>query len=95
MHRDLKPENILLQSDKDFSQIKVIDFGIAQTFENQEHFHDNIGTPYYIAPEVLKCDYGKECDIWSIGVICYILLSGFAPFNGDTTNEILQAIKIG
>jgi calcium-dependent protein kinase len=92
MHRDLKPENILLEKDKDFSQIKVVDFGTALSFVNKEHFYEQIGTPYYIAPEVINHDYGKECDIWSTGVICYILISGWAPFDGDTTDDIIKSI---
>lgn len=54
-----------------------------------------MGTPYYIAPEVLKKNYNEKCDIWSIGVIFYILLCGYPPFNGDTDEEIISQIKIG
>ena len=82
VHRDLKPENVLLEANKAFDQIKVIDFGTAQTFKQGQNLKETTGTPYYIAPEVLKHSYGKECDIWSLGVMAYIILSGIPPFNG-------------
>lgn len=58
-------------------------------------FKETIGTPYYIAPEVLNHCYGKECDIWSLGVMAYIILSGIPPFNGESDKEIMANIKIG
>jgi len=84
VHRDLKPENVLLEASKEFDQIKVIDFGTAQVFDPKKELREQIGTPYYIAPEVLNRHYGKECDVWSTGVIAYILMSGIPPFNGGT-----------
>ena len=95
MHRDLKPENILLEASHDFDQAKIIDFGTAKVFDTDKQLKEQIGTPYYIAPEVLNKKYGKECDIWSTGVIAYILLSGLPPFNGATDSEIMAAIKKG
>ena len=95
VHRDLKPENVLLEASKEFDQIKVIDFGTAQVFRKGEHLKETIGTPYYIAPEVLNHNYGKECDIWSLGVMAYIILSGLPPFNGGTDAEIMSSIKTG
>ena len=95
MHRDLKPENILLEDNKSFDQIKVIDFGTALMFNSDQQFQDTIGTPYYIAPEVLNKSYSKECDLWSTGVILYILLSGLPPFNGRNDTEIISSIKKG
>mmetsp|Transcript_26332 Transcript_26332/g.25512 ORF Transcript_26332/g.25512 Transcript_26332/m.25512 type:complete len:146 (+) Transcript_26332:201-638(+) len=71
VHRDLKPENILLEENKDFSQIKVIDFGTAAQIKEGETLSDRIGTPYYIAPEVLDQEYDNKCDLWSCGVIIY------------------------
>ena len=52
-----------------------------------------VGSPYYVAPEVLEGKYGFECDLWSLGVIMYILLSGYLPFSGNTTNDVFQKIK--
>lgn len=95
MHRDLKPENVLLEASKEFDQIKVIDFGTALRYKPGQNFKETIGTPYYIAPEVLNHNYGKECDIWSLGVMAYIILSGIPPFNGGTDNEIMSSIKGG
>jgi calcium-dependent protein kinase len=95
VHRDLKPENILLEDNKSFDQIKVIDFGTALMFNPDQQFQDTIGTPYYIAPEVLNKNYSKECDLWSTGVILYILLSGLPPFNGRNDTEIISSIKKG
>lgn len=94
-HRDLKPENCLLMSKAPASDIKIIDFGLAQRVEEEELMHSLEGTPYYIAPEVLEGSYGKEVDCWSLGVILYIMLSGTPPFNGRTTDEILHKIKTG
>ena len=95
MHRDLKPENVLLEATKEFDQIKVIDFGTALRYKPGQSFKETIGTPYYIAPEVLNHNYGKECDIWSLGVMAYIIMSGIPPFNGGNDSEIMSAIKSG
>lgn len=84
VHRDLKPENILLEKDKDFDKIKIIDFGTSLLIEEGDIIKEKLGTPYYIAPEVLKKKYTTKCDIWSCGVIAYIVLCGKPPFNGDT-----------
>lgn len=81
VHRDLKPENLLLQAADKFD-IKVIDFGLSRTFDANKVMCSKLGTPFYIAPEVLKQKYNEKCDIWSCGVILYILLSGTPPFNG-------------
>lgn len=91
-HRDLKPENILIDS-KQKGAIKVIDFGTSQVFDEKKHeMHKMYGTPYYIAPEVLTGKYTEKCDIWSIGVILYVMLSGKAPFNGSNDREILKKV---
>ena len=94
-HRDLKPENVLLEAGMGYDKIKVIDFGTAQSYKPGQKLTETIGTPYYIAPEVLAHKYGKECDVWSVGVMTYIILSGIPPFNGSTDNEIMNAIKKG
>ena len=85
VHRDLKPENILLETERDINDIKLIDFGTAKRFFKDEHgntipFSKKEGTTAYMAPEVIKDDYNEKCDIWSIGVIAYILLTGRQPF---------------
>jgi len=92
-HRDLKPENILIEktSSNELS-VKVIDFGTAHAF-NASKLKATTGTAYYIAPEVLQKNYNEKCDVWSCGVILYILLSGTPPFNGRTDEEILQAVR--
>ena len=94
VHRDLKPENILLDIKKlDQFQIKVIDFGTAQAFSKDMKLKTTTGTAYYIAPEVLMKNYNEKCDVWSCGVILYILLSGTPPFNGRSDDEIIRAVK--
>lgn len=82
VHRDLKPENLLLDKDESNPKIKIIDFGTSSVFDPEQTMSQKFGTPYYIAPEVLKKKYTAKCDIWSIGVILYILLCGYPPFNG-------------
>ena len=62
-------------------KIKLIDFGLSAYFDESSLLHSKVGTPYYVAPEVLDGNYSKECDMWSIGVITYILLIGYPPFN--------------
>lgn len=97
VHRDLKPENILIDSVlKDGKiTIKVIDFGAALFIAPHGIISETLGTPYYIAPEVLLENYNEKCDVWSIGVILYILLCGSPPFNGTTDNDIINAVKKG
>ena len=95
MHRDLKPENILLEGNKHFCEIKIIDFGFSTHFDGSKPLDETLGTPYYIAPEVLARKYGSKCDIWSIGVITYIVLCGLPPFNAWTNDQIIQKIKRG
>ncbi|KAL4472084.1 hypothetical protein ABPG72_001082 [Tetrahymena utriculariae] len=94
-HRDLKPENFLFLTKHDDSPIKVIDFGLSKNFDHNQAMTTKAGTPYYISPEVLQGKYDESCDIWSGGVILYILLSGNPPFYGDTDPEILEAVKKG
>jgi len=95
VHRDLKPENILLEQNREFDQIKIIDFGTSLVFDESKRLDEKLGTPYYIAPEVLAKSYGPKCDIWSVGVIAYIVLSGIPPFNGATDQEIMKKVKLG
>ncbi|CAN6339999.1 unnamed protein product [Urochloa humidicola] len=92
MHRDLKPENFLYANTSENSPLKVIDFGLSVCFKPGDRFSEIVGSPYYMAPEVLKRNYGQEIDIWSAGVILYILLSGVPPFWAETDEGIAQAI---
>ena len=93
VHRDLKPENLLLATQDENSPIKVIDFGMSRIFNNKQAMFDKVGTAYYISPEVLDGFYDEKCDIWSAGVILYILLCGYPPFNGNDDDEIFESIK--
>lgn len=96
MHRDLKPENILLDIiDETNYSIKVIDWGTGESYKNGQKFDEVVGTPYYIAPEVLERSYDNKCDIWSCGVILYIILTGEPPFGGDSDEVIMFKIKQG
>ncbi|XP_077214202.1 calcium-dependent protein kinase 20-like [Tasmannia lanceolata] len=92
MHRDLKPENFLFANKKETSPLKAIDFGLSVFFKPGECFTEIVGSPYYMAPEVLKRNYGPEVDVWSAGVILYILLCGVPPFWAETEQGVAQAI---
>ncbi|KAJ8553857.1 hypothetical protein K7X08_024535 [Anisodus acutangulus] len=95
MHRDLKPENFLFANKKEHSALKAIDFGLSVFFKPGERFSEIVGSPYYMAPEVLKRNYGPEVDIWSAGVILYILLCGVPPFWAETEQGVALAILRG
>lgn len=95
MHRDLKPENFLFANKKENSPLKAIDFGLSVFFKPGEKFTEIVGSPYYMAPEVLKRNYGPEVDVWSAGVILYILLCGVPPFWAETEQLVAQAILRG
>ncbi|XP_039014264.1 calcium-dependent protein kinase 7-like [Hibiscus syriacus] len=92
MHRDLKPENFLFGNKKETAPLKAIDFGLSVFFKPGERFNEIVGSPYYMAPEVLKRNYGPEIDVWSAGVILYILLCGVPPFWAETEQGVAQAI---
>ncbi|KAK4766767.1 hypothetical protein SAY87_008409 [Trapa incisa] len=92
MHRDLKPENFLFSNKKETADLKTIDFGLSMFFKPGEKFSEIVGSPYYMAPEVLKRHYGPEIDVWSAGVILYILLCGIPPFWAETEQGIAKAI---
>ncbi|XP_018430994.1 PREDICTED: death-associated protein kinase 2-like [Nanorana parkeri] len=96
-HFDLKPENImLLEKDVPHPKIKIIDFGLAQKIDDGTVYQSLCGTPQYIAPEVINYEpLGPPTDMWSIGVITYILLSGMSPFQGETDAETLTNVVAG
>ena len=85
----------MLEQNKDFDQIKIIDFGTSLIADKDKFLDEKLGTPYYIAPEVLKKKYNSKCDVWSCGVILYIILSGMPPFNGQTDREIMNKVQAG
>ncbi|XP_047094616.1 calcium-dependent protein kinase 15 isoform X2 [Lolium rigidum] len=95
MHRDLKPENFLFLNKREDSPLKATDFGLSVFFKPGEQFKDLVGSAYYVAPEVLKRRYGAEADIWSAGVILYILLSGVPPFWAENEDGIFDAVLKG
>ncbi|KAF7828749.1 CDPK-related kinase 5-like [Senna tora] len=92
VHRDLKPENFLFTSKDDNSELKVIDFGLSDFVKPDERLNDIVGSAYYVAPEVLHRAYSTEADIWSVGVIAYILLCGSRPFWARTESGIFRAV---
>jgi len=102
IHRDLKLENILINdieksitTNEDLFLVKIIDFGTAKIFDKNKIPRAIVGSIYYIAPEVLLKKYGKECDMWSLGVILYMFIVGHAPFDGRSNRDIMEKIKKG
>ncbi|XP_031130182.1 calcium-dependent protein kinase 24-like [Ipomoea triloba] len=95
IHRDLKPENFLYANGNENAPLKAIDFGLSIFFKPGQRFKEIVGSPYYMAPEVLRRDYGHEVDVWSAGVILYILLCGVPPFWAETEEGIAHAIVRG
>ena len=95
VHRDLKPENLLYFDQSEDSPIKVIDFGMSQRFDHEKFMTEKVGTAYYVSPEVIQGKYDEKCDIWSAGVILYILICGYPCFNGEDDKEIINAILRG
>jgi calcium-dependent protein kinase len=92
VHRDMKPENFLFKSPKEDSPLKATDFGLSDYIRPGKRFHDVVGSAYYVAPEVLKRKSGPESDVWSIGVITYILLCGKRPFWDKTEAGIFNEV---
>ena len=89
MHRDLKLENMILQNERDDSPVKIADFGLSKFFSPETVLSTMCGSPQYVAPEVLGVgdgikEYSPAVDMWSIGVILFILLSGYSPFGEES-----------
>lgn len=95
VHRDLKPENFLFASREPGAEIKIIDFGMSIKHQATNDLTTLVGTPYYLAPEVLRGRYGRECDVWSLGVTMYLMLCGYQPFEGEDMREIFARISKG
>jgi serine/threonine protein kinase len=96
VHRDLKPENLLCTT-RDSLDIKITDFGLSKILSAEAvSMFTACGTPSYVAPEVLKCEgYDKSVDLWSAGVICYIILCGFPPFHHENNAQLFELIMSG
>ncbi|KAH0477688.1 MAG: uncharacterized protein KVP18_003818 [Porospora cf. gigantea A] len=92
IHKDLKPENIMLHTPDNFDTVKVIDFGVAETFASGKYIFP-AGTALYMAPEVFNRRCGLKADVWSSGVILYVLLTGMLPFFGSSTEELSKKIQ--
>jgi calcium/calmodulin-dependent protein kinase I len=94
VHRDLKPENLLLASKEEGAPVKLADFGFAAAMKPTEWLQQMLGTPGYVAPEILNgLNYGREVDMWSFGVVLYILLCGYPPFYDDDQDEMFRMIR--
>ena len=95
VHRDLKPENLLyLKEGTEINNpLKIIDFGLSQDLNIKKILSSKVGTAYYVSPEILQGKYNEKCDVWSAGVILYVLLSGEPPFNGPSDGVIYSKIK--
>lgn len=92
VHRDLKLENFLFEDHNANSPLILIDFGLSKHFSRDERLTQKVGSCYYTAPEVLHGDYDHRCDLWSLGVLCYMLLSGSPPFYGKSVEDVYAAI---
>jgi len=96
-HRDLKPENFLFQTKDPIEKctLKIIDFGLSCKFSDGQVLTTKAGTPYYVAPQVLAGKYDQSADLWSCGVIMYVLLCGYPPFYGETDADVLTKVRLG
>lgn len=95
VHRDLKPENIMMVGNESMD-VKITDFGLSRIVDEKGEMSTLCGTPQYMAPEILlRMKYSSKADVWSIGVIIYVILSGRHPFNGPKINDILKKIQAG
>ena len=96
VHRDIKPQNIFLESKSNNSAIKVGDFGFAKRVHTPKSLNQRCGTPSYVAPEILKNQpYDQSCDMWSVGVVLYVMLCGYTPFMEEEQEKMFERIKVG
>eukprot|EP00439_Symbiodinium_sp_Y106_P047625 s207_g6.t1 len=96
IHRDIKPENYLVQHRGEHTTLKLADFGLACSFKKGRPLKDILGTPCYVAPEVLNARYDERCDVWSVGVVSFVLCTGHHPFaygKGDKAKVVLERIR--
>lgn len=91
VHRDIKPENILFSKNGNYDTLKLIDFGLSTGFKSDSRYR--VGSPYYMSPEIIEGHFSFKTDIWSVGVILYVMLTGYFPFNGKTNNDVFEQIK--
>jgi len=96
-HRDLKPDNLMFASAAPIEQnvLKVIDFGVSSHFQQGKMLHTKCGSPFYSSPQVLAGTYDQSADLWSVGVIMYVLLCGYPPFYGETQKEAMASVRRG
>lgn len=97
-HRDIKPENFMFlekTSGMDCGCLKLIDFGLSCACPPGRVLKTKVGTPYYVSPQVLRGSYDRQCDVWSAGVVMYLLLSGCLPFTGETHSDVVARVKEG
>jgi len=95
IHRDIKPENILLADDSPDSRLVLIDFGNSVRIKPRRKIKRCTGTCFYMAPEVINGRYDHKCDIWSSGILLFVMIGGYPPFNGSNTKEIFKSILKG
>ena len=95
----MKLENFVYRSKVEDNDLVLIDFGLSKRYDDHlhrpQHMHDVVGSSYYIAPEVLEGNYDDACDMWSLGVIVFMLLSGSPPFSGDDEETIMKHALVG
>eukprot|EP00536_Pseudo-nitzschia_multiseries_P003291 jgi/Psemu1/318129/estExt_fgenesh1_pm.C_490005 len=98
-HRDIKPQNVFLYEEGDDTSVRVANFGFAKKVTHEYCLQTLCGTPNYVAPEILdhrhRPAYDVSCDMWSLGVILYIMLGGYRPFRGEEEEEVMKQIRYG
>lgn len=92
VHRDIKPENILFSKNENFQTLKLIDFGLSTRLKSDSRYR--VGSPYYMSPEIINGYFSFKTDVWSVGVILYVMLTGKFPFNGKNNEEVFEQIKL-